>query len=129
VVLHDLNVKFPNLVTAIYNNFLSKTHLRTDERRRKYWTKTIVERIDPNLGILEKWLRVGEEPRDFEIAVTTLLHLCGFNPLYVGAEYEDKTIQGRRNSHTKSAVSTDILCQCSTDYRYIKFHFRNKTSI
>jgi hypothetical protein len=77
---------------------------------------------------LENWLSGGKEPKDFEIAVTTLLHLCGFCPLHVGAEYEDKTIQGRRNSHTKSAVSTDILiplsseeeeivlCQCSTDW-------------
>jgi hypothetical protein len=128
VVLHDLNVKFPDLLIAIYMNFINKTHLRTEERRKKYWIKTILERIDPNLEILENWLSGGKEPKDFEIAVTTLLHLCGFCPLHVGTEYEKKTIQGRRNSHTKSSVSTDILiplssseeeivlCQCSTDW-------------
>jgi hypothetical protein len=77
---------------------------------------------------LENWLSGGKEAKDFEIAVTTLLHLCGFCPLHVGSEYEEKTIQRRRNGHTKSAVSTDILipissseeeivlCQCSTDW-------------
>ncbi len=88
--------------------------------------KYIIERVDPDLNILETWLTT-DKTDDFESAITKLLWLCGFSSIHVGDKYEQATLKNRRNKFSKSSVNLDviatiendnkqlILCQCSTD--------------
>jgi hypothetical protein len=108
-------------------------------KKYSFWLKNVIERIDPNLLVLESWLegREKKEKRkdkdgkalDFEKAVAMLLSLCGLIVVHVGAEYEELTIQSRREIHRKTSASIDIvalspglqikeifLCQCTTDW-------------
>lgn len=88
--------------------------------------KSLLERIDPDLSILESWLLNGK-PDDFESAVDMLFWLLGLSPVAVGSEFENVTLKSRRLKYTKSSISVDIiaqmsnddivLCQCSTDWK------------
>jgi hypothetical protein len=55
----------------------------------------LVERIDPDLKILESWLTghtegrsIHESAPSFEKGITLLLNLCGYRALHVGDKYE-----------------------------------------
>jgi hypothetical protein len=93
----------------------------------------IIERIDPDLKILELWLegkgnKKDDKPIEFERAVTILLSLCGFCAIHVGDKYETLPTQARHEAHRKSSAGTDVivftpsevdvifLCQCTTNW-------------
>jgi hypothetical protein len=95
-----------------------------------YWTKMLIERVDPNLEVLESWIE-GAEPsmqsEKFERGVAILLFLCNLRSLHVGGAYEDKTKKARRSNYRKTSVNIDVfaltlnddsifVCQCTTDW-------------
>jgi hypothetical protein len=71
----------------------------------------ILERLDPNLDVLESWLNgTGAKPeKDFERTITILLHLCGLMTLYVGDDYESATQRTRTEKHAKTTISIDVI--------------------
>lgn len=95
----------------------------------KNWSKMLIDRIDPGLRTLESWIKgKGKDPeRDFEKGVAILFHLCGFQTVHIGDQYEMATLQARREVYGKSTVSIDVLvlaadneiliCQCTTEWR------------
>lgn len=94
-------------------------------------SKLLLERIDPNLTKLESSIRTpaggSKAAEDFERTVTFLLHLCGYNAIHVGSQYENATLQNRVKHYKKPTVALDVvafspdgrevlLCQCSLEW-------------
>jgi hypothetical protein len=93
----------------------------------------LVERIDPDLKILESWLTghtegrsIHESAPSFEKGITLLLNLCGYRALHVGDKYEIAAEGGRHAAYGKTNVGIDIiafspdqrevlLLQCTTE--------------
>src|SRR5438128_1350722 len=81
------NVIFFDLIRTIYKNFITSTKLES-RLANNNWAKLVVERIDPDLKILESWLTGHSEGRSvresgpsFEKGVSLLLNLCGYRTL------------------------------------------------
>jgi hypothetical protein len=124
------NVIFFDLIRVIYKNFITNTELKSPTNN---WVKLLVERIDPNLMILQSWLRghtesgsAREIAPSFEKGVTLLLNLCGYHALHVGDKYEVAAEKGRKEAGKASpgidifALSPDerevLLVQCTTEW-------------
>lgn len=125
------NVIFFDLIRVIYKNFITNTELKSPN---KNWAKSLVERIDPNLMILQSWLSgrtesgsAREIAPSFEKGVTLLLNLCGYRALHVGDKYEVAAEKGRILDYGKASPGIDIvalspderevlLVQCTTEW-------------
>ena len=122
---------FFDLIRAIYKNFMTSVNLKV--LLESNWSDIVLERVDPNLHLLEAWItghgKTADE--DFEKAVMLLLHLCGYRTVHVGGQYETATQQQRRTLYGKSKVGIDvlvfsldnkevILCQCTTEWKDVK---------
>jgi hypothetical protein len=125
------NATFLDLIRAIYKDFMTRVNLRLQLEFN--WSKLVLERVDPNLQLLEAWLRGRGKTAsdDFERSLTLLLNLCGYRAMQVGSRYEDATQERRRTTYGKSKVGVDVvafspdnkevlLCQCCTEWKDAK---------
>lgn len=122
------NPMFLELIMAIYKSFFVSTNLKVELEPN--WSKLVLERVDPNLQLLEDWIR-GKGKRssgDFERGLTMLLNLCGYRAIHVGTQYEDGTKQQRHKIYKKTTVGVDVIafshdnkkvliCQCCTEWK------------
>jgi hypothetical protein len=122
------NPTFLDLIMAIYKSFMTSTKLKVELEPN--WSKLVLERVDPNLELLEEWIRgKGKEAsKDFEKALTMLLNLCGYRAVHVGSQYEDGAKDQRRKIYGKTIVGIDVIafshddrqvliCQCCTEWK------------
>jgi hypothetical protein len=124
--------KFASLSYKLYHNReLIEDNIIAKHRvgvAQNNWSKMLIERIDPDLKILESWIKgKGKDPEiEFEKGIAILLHLCGFQTVHVGDKYEMAAQQTRRETYSKSTVSIDVIifskndeiyiCQCTTEW-------------
>lgn len=101
---------FLDLIRAVYKNFMSKANLRV--QLESNWSKLVLERVDPNLQLLESWLKgsiMKTASTDFEMSLTLLLNLCGYRAMQVGSRYEDATQEQRLTTYGKTKVGIDVI--------------------
>lgn len=129
-----VNVTFFDLIRTIFKKFITSIKLRS-RLASNNWAKLLVERIDPDLRILESWLTghaEGRSPREsapsFEKGLALLLNLCGYRALHVGDKYEIAAEGGRHAAYGKTNVGIDViafspderevlLLQCTTEWK------------
>jgi hypothetical protein len=125
-VFASLNYRLYHNTELIEDNIIGKHSIATIQNN---WSNMLIERIDPDLKVLESWIKgKGRDPEtDFEKGITILLHLCGLQTVHVGNDYEMAAKQARKEVYGKSTVSIDALilsasdeifiCQCTTEWK------------